>query len=222
MESPDAALIEKHRSLVVAIASKVRAQFDLAVDLDELIAFGFRGLLEAHSRFDPSRGAQFSTFAYYRIRGAVIDGVREMAYMPRRAHSQLRAAEAALRVTEEVAQARESAPEARADLEATAQTLDSTLHRMAAAFVLAHASSEAPVETPEDALLRASVVGELHAAIDALPERERKLVRGFYFEGRQFDAVADELGVSRSWASRLHGKALDRLRRVLSGEAEKK
>jgi len=51
-----------------------------------------------------------------------------------------------------------------------------------------------------------------------LPERERALVQGFYFDGRQFDEVAKELGISKSWASRLHAKALDLLRDVLTEE----
>ena len=72
----DDAFVKQYAGLVRTIASKVRAQMDLTCELDDLIAFGTQGLIEAASRFDESRGIQFNTFAYYRIRGAII---REIA-----------------------------------------------------------------------------------------------------------------------------------------------
>ena len=212
--------IEKHRGLVRSIAQKIRAQYDLSIDLAELEAFGFEGLLEAHRRFDPSRGVQFNTFAYYRVRGAVIDGVRQLAFLPRRVHAQLKALDAGDRVSESAGELRAADPERRSDPAKTLADVDQTLHRMTASFVIASLGQseedDAPA-TPEQRLLDGETARRVRDVVAKLPERERALIEGFYFDGRRFDEVATELGISKSWASRLHTKALDILREALEG-----
>ena len=217
MGDANATLVAEYQGLVRTIASKVRAQLDLRCELEDLVAFGNQGLIEAVQRFDPSRGVQLSTFAYYRIRGAVVDGVRRMAYMPPRIHRKLREAEAMDAVLEPLGEARATSPEARADLEATAQALENSLARVTATFLMSAVGQgeEDQPDTPEDELFSAETRARVAAAMATLPERERALVQGFYFEGRQFDEVAAELGISKSWASRLHTKALDLMRRAL-------
>jgi RNA polymerase sigma factor for flagellar operon FliA len=213
----DDRFVEEYRPLVIKLARRVHAELTLTCDLDDLIAFGFKGLVEARGRFDPSRGVQFNTFAYYRIRGAIIDGVREMAFMPRRAHARLKAAEAEQALTEELADGAAQAPAGRTPAEA-AKAIDDTLHKLSASYVLASLgqSEDDHASTPESLLVAASHASEIRAAVDELPDRERALVTGFYFEGRQFDEVARELGISKSWASRLHTKALALLRESLA------
>ena len=220
MSAESDAIVKDYQGLVRSIALKLRAQFDLTCELDDLIAFGNQGLLEAMSRFDPSRGVQMNTFAYYRIRGAVLDGVRRMAYLPRRIHQKIRAAESLDLVVEPIGDARAANPELKADLEATAQSLDDALSRVTAGFLMAAVGQgvDDQPETPEQELVDAQTRARVNKALGGLPERERALVQGFYFDGRQFDEVAAELGISKSWASRLHAKALDLLRHVLTEE----
>lgn len=218
--SEDERFIQEHQALVRSIAQKVRAQLDLNCDLDDLIAFGFQGLLEARGRFDASRGVQFNTFAYYRIRGAIIDGVRQMAYLPRRVHARARAAAAGDWIAEEVGVTRAAVPAERTNLDETVRTFDETLGRLTACFVLA-AVGQSPDDAPkgaDEALIDDEQGGRVRRALGRLAERERALVEGFYFEGRQFDEVAAELGISKSWASRLHAKALSQLRAALEEE----
>ncbi|MFW6088028.1 MAG: sigma-70 family RNA polymerase sigma factor, partial [Myxococcota bacterium] len=102
----DDRFIEQHRDLVQRLARKVRSELDLTCDAEELEAYGFQGLVQARDRFDADRGVRFSTFAYYRVRGAILDGVRQMAFLPRRAHRRLRLAEATDRITEPLTTAR--------------------------------------------------------------------------------------------------------------------
>lgn len=217
----DDAFIEEHRPLVRSLAHRLKAQLDLSCDLDELIAFGLRGLVEASRRFDPSRGVQFNTFAYYRVRGAILDGVRDMAYLPRRAHAIRRAVEAGDRVLEDLGESRAAAPPGtRTTREDAAAAIDDTLGKLSAAYVMASVGQDLePPATPEEELLEVAEADRVRAALDVLPERERALVEGFYFEGRRFDEVARELGISKSWASRLHTRALGRLREALESEA---
>lgn len=218
--STEQEFIEEYRALVRSIAMKVRARYDLEVDLEDLMADGFTGLIEAKSRFDPGRGVQFNTYAYYRIRGAILDGVRKHSFLPRRAYEQLRAAEAALSLGEAVGEARAADPGSRTDVSKTVEALHQTISRLSASFVIASlGQDESSHESAEEMLLRGESAVRVRQALEQLPEREQALLKGHYLEGRRFDLVAKELGISKSWASRLHTKALDRLRTLLTKSA---
>lgn len=217
----DDAFVLEHEALVHGIAQKVRTQFDLNVEVEDLVAFGYAGLLQARERFDPSRGVQFKTFAYYRVRGAVLDGIRKMAYLPRRAHEKLRAAAAADDVLEATGEEHAATPPEARGIEGATERLGDAIGKLTASFVIAAVGQEdtAPEQSsPEATLLRSEAKARVREALASLPERELALVRGFYFEGRQFDEVAEELGISKSWASRLHGKALGQLKKALERE----
>ena len=159
-------LIAEHEKMVHGLASRLRRELSLRGDLDDLIAFGFGGLLEAQQRFDPGRGVRFKTFAYHRVRGAMLDGVRKMADLPRRAHERLQAS---------------------AGVTPTAgpTALDTAFARMGAglstATVLQGSFGD---ESPEAVLLKNESVTKLLQALPRLSPRQRVLVRGFYFEGR--------------------------------------
>lgn len=189
--------IEQHEKMVHGLAHRLRRELSLRGDLDDLIAFGFGGLLEARHRFDPERGVRFQTFAYYRVRGAMLDGVRKMAQLPRRAHERIQAE-------------RERVPTA------APIAFDKAFGQLSAglstATVLQGRFGE---ESPEAALLKNESIARLLAALPQLLPRQRLLVRGFYFEGRSIDEMARELGISKSWASRIHTGALRELREAL-------
>src|SRR3954470_24445964 len=91
----DDAEFEANQELVERIVRRLVRELDLSCDPDDLRAWGHQGVLEAKARFDPGRGVRFSTFAYYRVRGAVLDGVRKQGWLRRRAYAKLKALEAA-------------------------------------------------------------------------------------------------------------------------------
>ena len=195
------AFITQHEKMVHGLAARLRRELSLHGELDDLVAFGFGGLLEARQRFDPARGVRFQTFAYHRVRGAMLDGVRKMAYLPRRAHERLR-------------ESAETPPTARPTAAPT--PLDKVFARVSAGLTTAgplHGSLGD--ESPEQELLKDESITRLLGALAGLSDRQRKLVRGYYFEGRSLDDIAGELGISKSWASRLHTSALAELRGVL-------
>ena len=195
---PGDELVTRHQKMVHGLAHRLKRELSLSGEVDDLIAFGFGGLLEAEDRFDPTRGVRFQTFAYHRVRGAMLDGVRKMAHLPRRAHQRLKG---------------------EAD---TVPTAAPTPLERAVAQMSANLTGACPLqgrygaESPELQLLQGESVSRLLRALSDLSPRERALVRGRYFEGRSLDAVAAELGISKSWASRLHTQALGRLRTALS------
>jgi RNA polymerase sigma factor for flagellar operon FliA len=186
----------QHEKMVHALANRLRRELSLRGDLEDLIAFGFGGLLEARHRFDPGRGVRFQTFAYHRVRGAMLDGVRQMSQLPRRAHERL---EAAAEITPT------AAPTA----------LDKAFTRMSSLATATVMQGRFGDESPEAALLKSESVSRLLEALPRLSPRQRVLIRGFYFEGRSIDQMGRELGISKSWASRLHTNALKELRRRL-------
>jgi RNA polymerase sigma factor for flagellar operon FliA len=214
MRERDAEL-EAHRELVERIVRGLLRELDLSCDPDDLRAWGFQGLLEAKQRFDPNRGIRFSAFAHYRVRGAILDGVRSQGFLRRRAYARLKAFEATDALTEQLAEERAGA--AHGAGETRARDLDAALGKISAAFLIAAVGQgdERAPETPDLALETAQERGVVQAGLKELPERERSLLEAVYYEGVTIEEAGARLGLSKSWASRMHAKALERMRRHL-------
>jgi RNA polymerase sigma factor FliA len=212
----DDQFVKEYEGFVRAIALQTRAQLGLDSAIEDLVAFGFQGLLEARLRFDASKGVAFKSFAYYRVRGAILDGVRAMARLPRRAYARLRAAEALDQATETGAQQQGAAQRA-PSVEGNLRSIDAILGRVAAAYTVAVTVEDAEqgAGSPEEALLHEERLTRMRAAVQKLPERERHMIEGHYFHGKRFDALSAELGISKSWGSRVYAHALDMLRDAL-------
>jgi RNA polymerase sigma factor FliA len=188
---------------------------------DDLRSFGREGLLAAARTFDDSRGVPFRRWANVRIRGAMIDGVRQWGDMPRRVYRELRAIEAGDRMLETYDE--EDAAGAAATPEAADGRLRAYLAGIATAIAVGTVSStrhqgidpEGPKETPEDLAENREILGLLQAIVEDLPDQERTLVERHYFGGETLDAVAASLGLSKSWGSRLHARAIESIAREL-------
>jgi RNA polymerase sigma factor for flagellar operon FliA len=210
---------QAHHELVERVVRRVSRELDLSCDPEDLRAWGHQGILEAKARFDADRGVRFSTFAYYRVRGAVLDGVRKQGWLKRRAYAKLKAFEAAdalLDARPEGAAA--LGPADAASLAQRAEQISDVLGKISAAYMLSvvgQGESEAP-DTPEELLEAAQTRSVVKSGLSVLPERERSLVEAVYFEGVTIEEAGQRLGLSKSWASRMHGKALERMRKSLS------
>jgi RNA polymerase sigma factor FliA len=216
-----------HLDLVDLIARQLSRELGRAVELDDLRSMGQQGLLEAARRFDEGRGVSFRRFANYRVRGSMLDGIRKSAPLPRRAHARIRALEAALLVSE--AAAEDAAPGAlplTPDPRASEQKLSEHLADMATAMAMGLLATPAlgdegelsaldTAESPEDAVAQAELRELVLRALDDLPEDERTLLRRHYLDGERFDHVSASLGLSKSWGSRLHTRAIARLTKRL-------
>jgi RNA polymerase sigma factor for flagellar operon FliA len=217
--------------LVDLVARQVARELGRLVELEDLRSMGHQGLLEAARRFDEARGASFRRFANYRVRGAMIDGIRKGAPLPRRAHARLRSLEAALLVSEAAAEdAPPGSASAMVDVRASEQRLSDHLADMATAMAMGLLAVPAVGEegepsaldlrhTPEEALQQAELRQLVLSALEDLPDDERTLVRRHYLEGERFDQVAASLGLSKSWGSRLHTRAIARLTKRLRSNA---
>lgn len=215
----EAAWIEQHRGLVVRVASDVADRYRLRRFMDDLVAFGHEGLLEAGRRFEDRRGLNFTTYAWYVIRGRILDGCRSMGLVARRRGGveQLRAETA---FNEHQQLACEDAPEPTVQprpLSEIACDLDTIVADAAAIFLLSDASGSPeawvdPAPGPAQRIERRSSVEFVRAQVAALDDDDRRIIEMSFFRDLTLDQIAEHLGCSRSWASRLRSAALRRLR----------
>jgi RNA polymerase sigma factor for flagellar operon FliA len=147
-----------------------------------------------------------------------LDGVRAMAYLPRRAHARMRALEALDSEGEGLSGATAAAAGRTPSAEGALRAIDGVLGRVAAAYCVAQAAEDDDVvnsSSPEQALIARERAVAVRAALEGLSEQERHLVEGHDMQGRQLEELGKDLGISKSWASRMHSRALDKLRRRL-------
>lgn len=212
------------RRAAAMVYRRVRAH----IDYEELVALGNIGLAEAAARFDPSRGVPFSAFAWYRVKGAMIDGLRRATNLPRAVWQELVALRAAADYLENGGERAVAATKRGGRRLTRAEALAAIKERLAAIKTIYMTSMEAMQEQtgfePADeaprpvegiALARAGKL--LRAAIERLPERERALMKKHYWEGKDLQEAAVELNISKSWASRLHAQAIARVRELMDG-----
>jgi RNA polymerase sigma factor for flagellar operon FliA len=222
------ARFNENLELVEVLARQIIRSLGHAAELDDLLSFGREGLLDAARRFDDSRGVPFRGYANFRVRGAIIDGVRSSARLSRRTHERLNGLQAAARVSEGAVEDLNAPRPAVADPASAERALGDHLAAMATAMAAGFLSPTAqgedgertPVasgDDPEEAFGRAELLLVIQQALGELPKEEAELVRRHYLEGHRFDRVAEELGLSKSWASRLHTRALGRLAKKLRG-----
>lgn len=195
------------------------------VDMDELVALGNTGLAEAAQRFDDTRGATFATYAWYRVQGAIVDGLRKMTQLPRREWQKLVALRAASEYLEQRAERDAGAAQAGTPPALGADALAQVKQAMSAIRTMYLCSLEsmqddgvelvAPTVDPATAIDAGRDARKIRLALARLPEKERALMTKHYWEGKNIMEAGAELGISKSWASRLHAQAVDRMRAMV-------
>jgi RNA polymerase sigma factor for flagellar operon FliA len=209
-------LIEGCQGLVRSLAVKIHRKMGSQGDLDDLIAYGQVGLAEAAADFNPDRGSQFSTYAYYRVRGAIYDGLSKMNWGSRARYNQVRNDQIAGDVLE--ADSVSASNSETATVDDDAKWLVAITRRLTVVCLAINSeggscdtlADEHALAPPSQAAAR-EIYQRLHGLIDALPDEERTLVRSVYFDGMTLNDAALQLGVSKSWASRMHARTLDKL-----------
>jgi RNA polymerase sigma factor for flagellar operon FliA len=207
--------------LVDIICHQVRKQLGVTVRMEDLVSHGREGLLAAARSFDARRGVPFRRWANIRVRGAVIDGVRSSSSLPRSVYARIHAIEAAARAQEGLGEA--ESMEKAATPEDADRRLGEYLATAATAIALGFAGSivdehgEPTDRSPsaEERLLQDELFRAIRTSLSELPDAERTLLQRHYFDGVTFEQAAAELGLSKSWASRLHSRAVAAVTRSL-------
>ena len=223
-------LILAYVPLVKYVAGRVGMGLPSNVDFDDLVSFGFFGLVDAVEKFDPARGVKFETYAVNRIRGAVIDGLRSIDWVPRSVRQKAKELENTIASLEaklgrpatdaEVSEALNLSLEEYHELLSqvkgiTLASLDEVWTgdpeeegKIRFGQMIENTASEDPSALVEEV----EVKRLLAEAIDQLPERERLVVSLYYYEGLTLKEIGQVIGVSESRISQIHTKAIVRLR----------
>lgn len=220
-DSPEIlARIAEGQEVVALLARQLRRSFGSHVTVEDLSSHGSEALLMAARTFDPTRGIPFRRWANLRVRGAMMDGIRSQGNLPRRVYRKVRAMQLAHEANEGAAE--DAAP---ATPEAADAALDQKLSASAMALALgfltmrhgddALADAADPGATPEEKVAAAELLTNVRQAIDERPEAERRLLLRHYFDDVTIDEIGKELGLSKSWASRIHTRAIEGVVRTL-------
>lgn len=217
-------LIEEYRTFVDFVAGRLIRRMGLPHTLfEELRAAGYLGLVEAAERFDGRRGSDFRPFAFLRVRGAIIDSIRRISDLSGKAYRYARALQAAEGLREEIYHQRASDAPGASEKEARLAQILEYAATCAFAFRLSVcdaetelAEAEGQPDNPEDLIHNRAVARTLRRLVRELPEKERRIIEGYYFDDRSFaDLIDPDEHLSKSWVSRLHARALAQLRRRL-------
>jgi len=223
-------LILNFAPLVKFVAGRVRALLPPSVDHGDLVSYGMLGLIDAIERYDRTRDVKFETFAIPRIRGAMLDELRALDWVPRSVRTKGRELERAMSKLQ--AQLRrdpteeELATELGIEVDEMRERLDSSAAMSIVAledittvagedgdrFSVLDSLADMTVEQPGEAIEAEELRGTLVDAIDGLGDRERSVVVLYYFEGFTLSRIGDILGVTESRISQIHSKAVLALR----------
>jgi RNA polymerase sigma factor for flagellar operon FliA len=225
------AVVAENLGLVKQVARQFHVGPGSPVDMSDLIQYGILGLIDASEKFDASKGTSFQSYARFRIRGSILDGLRHLDFLPRSVRRKRRELLAATQRVEQAVggAASEEAIADEMDLEpeelhalmerirgASLSSVEEMEERGAEAELSEAMQGHAPADGPAQDLERAEVRALVMAALDELPEKERTVLALYYYEELTMREVGDVLGVTESRVSQLHAKALTRLRSRLS------
>ena len=204
-------LVEQYGSFVRSIARQVKKSVSPRIDLDDLIAYGMTGLLEAGERFDAKQGAHFTTFSYYRIRGAIYDGLRGMGWVNRHEYQKIRFGEQANSYLENTANSKTE------ELEHLANQVSSlvTIFITSLEGLGKQEFADTQVQTQDDRLLELELKNTLQKALQRLPKADFELIRLYYFQNLSLEEVGQKMGLSKSWTCRKHAQVIEKLTELM-------
>ena len=209
--------MSEHLPLVHYAVSEMASKVPRHVSRDDLVSAGMAGLAQAARSFDPERGISFDRYASTRIRGALLDELRGLDWASRSVRSRARRVETAQQELTATL-GRTPTPHELATTLGIAvdeiKAIDEDVQRAVVlslqGFAAGTAEDMVPERTagPEELLLHRERIGYLRNAIDALPDRLRRVVTAYFFEERPMLDIAAELGVTESRVSQLRAEAL--------------
>ncbi|GAA1814624.1 FliA/WhiG family RNA polymerase sigma factor [Planosporangium flavigriseum] len=222
-------LVRSHLPLVGHLVREMLGRLPAHVSREDLVSAGMAALATAAKAYDPERGTPFGSFATARIRGALLDELRGLDWASRSVRSRARRIDTAaqeltatLGRTPTTAELAESLGVGVGEIQATDDDVQRAVVLSLQGFAAGTAEDMVPERDagPEDLILHRERIGYLHHAIEALPERLRLVVQGYFFDERPMTEIAAELGVTESRVSQLRAEALVLLRDGLNANLD--
>ena len=228
------ALILEYAGLVKIVAGRLNMYLGYAVEMDDLVGYGIFGLIDAIEKFDNLKGVKFETYASLRIRGAVLDQIRKMDWIPRtlrqkqkkleQAAAQIEARTGRMATEEEIAETLEISVEEAVSWQnqtkvANLVSLDEYIEQ--GSEIKADSQNHSShFEQPEQVVEKQELKAQLMKALEDLTENERKVIVLYYFEELTLKEISKVLEVSESRISQLHTKALQKMKKRLGNHID--
>jgi RNA polymerase sigma factor for flagellar operon FliA len=223
-------LVKKYMPLVHYHVQRISAGLPKSVKRDELKSLAFVGLFDAIEKFEPNRDLKFDTYASFRIRGAIIDGLRKEDWLPRSVREKAKRIESTLEYLEQSLMRNATLEEVSAKLSMPEEEVASIMHEVLYSNILSiddmpkdsddmnqssYVLKDEKSLSPEDELLKSEAVEQLILQIENLTDNEKVVVSLFYKEELTLTEIGQVLGLTTSRISQIHSKAIFKLRREL-------
>lgn len=224
-------LILHYSPLVKFVAGRVAVGLPRSVDQNDLASYGVFGLIDAIDKFEPERGFKFETYAINRIKGAILDELRSLDWVPRSVRAKAREIERSIGDLEHKLQRSPSDEELAEYMETDVKSiqddlseisqlgiaaLDQTVGTGDTTITLKDLVSDPSGNSPEAAFQQEETRRLLVDSINRLPDRERLVVTLYYYEGLTLAEIGDVLGVTESRVCQIHAKTVMSLRNRLA------
>lgn len=225
-------IIIEYAPLVKMVAGRLSMYLGYNVEYDDLVGYGIFGLIDAIDKFDYGKGIKFETYASLRIRGAILDQIRKMDWIPRSLRQKQKKIDAAMNKLETELGRPATDEELANEIGISADELLSWQGQANVSNVISldefvETSGEKEMgsigmntfETPEEVIEKSELKRLLEESLDSLTEKEKKVILLYYYEEMTLKEISYILEVSESRVSQLHTKALQKMRGKLGAAA---
>ena len=226
-------LILEYAGLVKIVAGRLGMYLGYTVEYDDLVGYGIFGLIDAIDKFELSKGVKFETYASLRIRGAIIDQIRKMDWIPRTIRQKQKKIETAMQELERELGRTPNSEELAKYLEVTVEEVERMISQANLSNLISldeyleqgsdvhtEPSGRSRFDQPEQVVDRQETKRILAEAIDKLTEKEQKVIALYYFEELTLKEISNVLEVSESRVSQLHTKALKKMKERLGDQID--
>lgn len=221
-------IIIEYAPLVKLVAGRLSMYLGYNVEYEDLVSYGVFGLIDAIDKFDYGKNVKFETYASLRIRGAILDQIRKMDWIPRSVRQKQKKIDAAYTKIEAEKGRTATDEELAAELEVSVDELynwqgQANINNLVSLDEFVEQGSEVRMETignshfeqPEKAIEKTELTKMISEALSLLTEKENKVVTLYYYEEMSLKEISNVLEVSESRVSQLHTKALVKLKKSL-------
>ncbi len=221
-------IIVEYAPLVKLVAGKLVMYLGNNVEYDDLVGYGVFGLIDAIDKFDPSKEVKFETYASLRIKGAILDQIRKMDWIPRTVRQKQRKIDDAAKTVESRTGRAASDDEIAEELGLTTDEFVGWQSQLKVTNLVSlnefmeqgnepvmDARRNSHFEQPEEVISREELKEVLAEALEDLTEKEKKVILMYYYEDLTLKEIAQVLEVSESRVSQLHTKALAKMKKKM-------
>jgi RNA polymerase sigma factor for flagellar operon FliA len=226
-------LVQKYMPLVTYHVQRISSGLPRNVSRDDIKSLGLQGLFDALTKFDTSRDLKFDTYASFRIRGTIIDGLRKEDWLPRSAREKLKKLTQEIAILEQQLMRHATSEEVANHVGMSVDEVHQIMHESYFSNILSmdesiqeddedsqqtYSIQDDQNRNPEQEVVMDELIGELAKSITTLNENEQIVLNLFYTDELTLTEIGEILSLSTSRISQIHSKALFKLRNLLSSE----